>query len=133
MKSTKMKNLISYSEYDPDTLFIIVIIEENQSEKLGSSEIKEGISSMPVDEFLNFFDWVEKNAVWELFRMNNLVSKGKETKKSELRKNMLSSQKLWLDQKLRKQSTTNLLTQKKIINLRKRQKLSEWEASISRE
>ena len=80
MKSAKIKDPTLLSGYDPDTLFTIVLMEENKSGKLGPQEVEEDIASMPLDEFLNCFNCAEKDAVWWLFRMNDLVGKGEEGK-----------------------------------------------------
>ena len=77
MKSTKTQDFTPLSEYDLDTLFTIVLIEENKSGKLGPPEVGEDIVSMPFDEFLDCLNCAEKDGVWWSFKRNNLVGKSK--------------------------------------------------------
>lgn len=76
MKSAKIRDPTPPSEYDPDTPFTMVLMEENKSGKLGPREVGEGIASMPLDEFLDCLNCAEEDAVWWSFRMNDLVGKG---------------------------------------------------------
>ena len=81
MKSAKKKDFIPPSEYDPDTLFTMVHMEENKSEKLGPQEVGKGIADIPLDEFLDCLNCAKEDAVWKSFRMNDLVSKSKRRKR----------------------------------------------------
>lgn len=63
MKSTKIKDLISSLEYEPDTLFTILLIEKNKSGKLSPREFREVIASMLLDKFLDFFYYIKKDTV----------------------------------------------------------------------
>lgn len=63
MKSTKIRDLILFTKYDPDTLFTMVLIEKNKNKKLGLRKIGEGITFMPLDEFLNCLSCAEEDLV----------------------------------------------------------------------
>ena len=54
----------------------MVVMEENNSGKLGPWKVGKGIASMPLDEFLDCLNCAEEDAVWWSFRMNDLVGKG---------------------------------------------------------
>ena len=76
MKSAKIRDPTPPSEYDSDTPFIMVLMEENKSGKLGPREVGESIAFMLLDEFLDCFNCAEEDAVWWSFKMNDLVGKG---------------------------------------------------------
>lgn len=76
MKSIKIRDPTPHSDHNPNTPFIMVLVEENKSGKLGSQEVREGTASMPLDEFLYFLHYTEKNIVWWSFKMHNLIGKG---------------------------------------------------------
>ena len=63
MKSTNTRDPTPPLEYDSDTLFTIVFIEENKNGKLGPRKVGEGIASMPLDEFLDCLNCAEEDAV----------------------------------------------------------------------
>ena len=63
MKSTEIRDFILSTKYDPDMSFTMVLMEKNKSGKLGSQEIGEGIASIPLDKFLDYFNCAQKDAV----------------------------------------------------------------------
>lgn len=63
MKSIKIKKLIPFSEYNLDTPFIMVLMKENKSEKLDLQGVGKDITSMPIDEFLNYLNCAKKDAI----------------------------------------------------------------------
>ena len=80
MKSTKIRNLTPPSEYNLDTFFIIVFIEENKSKKLDPQEIKKGITFILFNKFFDFLNCAKKDVVWQSFKINNFVDKGQKEK-----------------------------------------------------
>ncbi len=76
MKSNKIRDPTPPSEYDPDTPFTMVLMNENKSGILGPREVGKGIASMPLDEFLDCLNCAKEDAVWWSFRMNDLVGEG---------------------------------------------------------
>lgn len=63
MKSINIKNPILLSEYDSDTFFTMVFIEENKSRKLGSQKVGESFVFMLFDKFLDCLNCIEKDAI----------------------------------------------------------------------
>lgn len=63
MLNIKIKDLILLSKYDLDMLFIIILIKENKSRKLGPQKVKKNIVFTPLDEFFNYLNYVEKDTV----------------------------------------------------------------------
>ncbi len=51
----------------------MILIKESKTERLVTREVKEGIASMPLEEFLDSLGCVEEDAVWWLFEMKDLV------------------------------------------------------------
>lgn len=61
-------------------LFIMVFIKKNKSKKLGPQEFEEEIAFILFDEFLNCFNCAEEDAIWQSFKMNDLISNDIEKK-----------------------------------------------------
>lgn len=80
MKNTKMKNLTFLFEYNLDMFFIIVFIKKNKSKKLSSYKVRESLAFILLDKFFNYHNFMEKNAICWLFRINNFIGKSIEGK-----------------------------------------------------
>lgn len=63
VKSNTIKDLILDSGFNPDTPFIMVLIEESKSRNLAHRKVAERIASMPLDKFFDCLGYVEEDVV----------------------------------------------------------------------
>lgn len=63
MKNSKITDLTSLLEYNPDISFTMVFMKKNKIGKLSTQEVGKDITPTPLDEFLDFFNYAKKDAV----------------------------------------------------------------------
>ena len=54
-------------------LFTIVLMEVDKGRKLRPRQVREGISSMPLDKFFECLSCMEEDDIWWSFNMKDLV------------------------------------------------------------